>query len=244
MFLGVVGFVQELIKFTQYRAQLEEILIGKNAPGQQILSRYGGWKRSLDPIQKLLRSILDGLESGQTEEQILAAISNLGHETSNNDAAKDQWKETRSAVRIKASLRNAQRCAICKARLVLIHASNDHTNRRTDGGHDGEGNVQLTHHYCNHGFKEHFAQTHKPMPSNLFKGRHFEQEVIILCVRWYLRYKLSYRDLVEMMAERGLSVAHTTILRWVQRYAPEFGWRPVGCTTSIRTTTSSTCCNV
>jgi transposase-like protein len=46
--------------------------------------------------------------------------------------------------------------------------------------------------------------------------------VIILCVRWYLRYKLSLRDLVEMMAERGLSLAHTTILRWVKRYTPEF----------------------
>src|SRR5450756_1812685 len=57
---------------------------------------------------------------------------------------------------------------------------------------------------------------------NLFKGRHFDHEIIILCVRWYLRYKLSFRDLVEMMAERGLSLAHTTILRWVRRYAPEF----------------------
>jgi transposase-like protein len=56
----------------------------------------------------------------------------------------------------------------------------------------------------------------------LFAGRHFDREVIILCVRWYLRYKLSLRDLVEMMAERGLLLAHTTILRWVQRYAPEF----------------------
>ncbi|WP_434667545.1 IS6 family transposase [Paraburkholderia sp. A3BS-1L] len=56
----------------------------------------------------------------------------------------------------------------------------------------------------------------------LFAGRHFDREVIILCVRWYLRYKLSLRDLVEIMAERGLSLAHTTILRWVRRYAPEF----------------------
>ncbi|MBB5061342.1 transposase-like protein [Granulicella aggregans] len=56
----------------------------------------------------------------------------------------------------------------------------------------------------------------------LFAGRHFDREVIILCVRWYLRYKLSFRDLVEMMAERGLSLAHTTILRWVRRYASEF----------------------
>jgi transposase, IS6 family len=54
-----------------------------------------------------------------------------------------------------------------------------------------------------------------------FKWRHFEAEIILLCVRWYLRYALSYRDLEEMMAERGLRVDHTTIFRWVQRYAPE-----------------------
>ena len=56
----------------------------------------------------------------------------------------------------------------------------------------------------------------------LFEGRHFDREVIILCVRWYLRFKLSLRDLVEMRAERGLSIAHTTIMRSVQHYAPEF----------------------
>ena len=50
----------------------------------------------------------------------------------------------------------------------------------------------------------------------MFSGRHFDREIIILCVRWYLRYKLSLRDLVEMMAERGLQLAHTTIMRWVQ----------------------------
>jgi len=44
--------------------------------------------------------------------------------------------------------------------------------------------------------------------------------IIILCVRWYLRYSLSYRDLEEIMAERGLCVDHVTIWRWVQRYAP------------------------
>jgi putative transposase len=48
----------------------------------------------------------------------------------------------------------------------------------------------------------------------------------MLCVTWYLRFKLSFRDLVEMMAERGLSMAHTTIMRWVHHYTPEFerGW--------------------
>jgi transposase-like protein len=69
---------------------------------------------------------------------------------------------------------------------------------------------------------------------DLFKGRHFDREVIVLCVRWYLSYKLSSRDLVEMMSERGIALAHTTILRWVQRYVPVFEkqWsqyaRPVG----------------
>ncbi|MFP3559112.1 IS6 family transposase [Paraburkholderia sp. SIMBA_049] len=55
-----------------------------------------------------------------------------------------------------------------------------------------------------------------------FDGRHFDREIIVLCVRWYLRYKLSLCDLVEMMAERGLSLAHTTIMRWVKRFTPEF----------------------
>jgi transposase-like protein len=59
----------------------------------------------------------------------------------------------------------------------------------------------------------------------LFKGRHFDREIIILCVRWYLRFKLSFRDLVEMIAERGISLAHTTIMRWIQRYVPEFEMR-------------------
>jgi transposase-like protein len=44
------------------------------------------------------------------------------------------------------------------------------------------------------------------------KGRHFDQEVIVVCVRWYLSYKLSSRDLVELMSERWIALAHTTIL--------------------------------
>ena len=45
----------------------------------------------------------------------------------------------------------------------------------------------------------------------LFKGRHFDQEIIVLCVRWYLTFKLSSRDLVQMMAKRGITLTHTTI---------------------------------
>src|SRR6202040_1873495 len=62
---------------------------------------------------------------------------------------------------------------------------------------------------------------------DLFKGRHFDRQIIVWCVSWYTSFKLSLRDLVIMMADRGISMAHTTILRWVQRYLPEFEkrWR-------------------
>ena len=56
---------------------------------------------------------------------------------------------------------------------------------------------------------------------NLFKWKHYQPNIILLTVRWYLRYNLSFRDLVEMMEERGLSIAHTTIMRWVHQYRPE-----------------------
>ncbi|EJS45667.1 IS6 family transposase [Bacillus cereus] len=56
---------------------------------------------------------------------------------------------------------------------------------------------------------------------NLFKWKHYQPELILLTVRWYLRYNLSFRDLVEMMEERGLFIAHTTIMRWVHQYGPE-----------------------
>ncbi len=58
-----------------------------------------------------------------------------------------------------------------------------------------------------------------------FKWRHYAPDVILLCVGWYCRYQLSYRDLEEMMRERGLSVDHVTIFRWVRRYAPEINKR-------------------
>ncbi len=54
----------------------------------------------------------------------------------------------------------------------------------------------------------------------MFKGRQFDQSVILLCVRWYLAYGLSLRDLKEMMAERGIGIDHSTIHRWVVHFAP------------------------
>ena len=76
----------------------------------------------------------------------------------------------------------------------------------------------------------------RPNQPALFKGRHFEAEIIVLCVRWYLRFGLSFRNLEEMMAERNLKVDHVTIWRWVQHYAPELNRR---CRPELRRTNGS-----
>jgi len=55
----------------------------------------------------------------------------------------------------------------------------------------------------------------------VFKRRRFSTEVILVCVRWYCKYGISYCDVAEMMRERGVMVNHSTVLRWVQRYALE-----------------------
>lgn len=56
---------------------------------------------------------------------------------------------------------------------------------------------------------------------SLLKWKHYQPDIILLTVRCYLRYNLSFRDFVEMMEERGLSIAHTTIMRWVHQYGPQ-----------------------
>jgi IS6 family transposase len=60
---------------------------------------------------------------------------------------------------------------------------------------------------------------------NLFKWKHYESEMILLTVRWYLKCSLSYRDVAEMMKERGMTISHTTIMRWVHEFGPEIDKR-------------------
>ena len=67
----------------------------------------------------------------------------------------------------------------------------------------------------------------------LFRGRHFQDEIIILCVRWYLRYSLSYRDLEEMMAERGVEVDHSTIDKKISAFARVFPSMVSFCSASV-----------
>jgi transposase, IS6 family len=62
----------------------------------------------------------------------------------------------------------------------------------------------------------------RSVPSSAFAGYRFPPEVITLAVRWYLPFGLSYRDVEELLGERGIDVDHVTIYRWVQRFSPEF----------------------
>jgi transposase, IS6 family len=57
-----------------------------------------------------------------------------------------------------------------------------------------------------------------PVPRSAFAGFRFSPDVIVLAVRWYLRFGLSYRDVEELLAERGVEVDHVTVYRWVQRF--------------------------
>jgi len=72
--------------------------------------------------------------------------------------------------------------------------------------------------------------------SSLFKWRHFQADIILFAVRWYLRYALSYRDVEELLRERGIFVDHTTVFRWVQCYAPELDKR---CRPQLKATNDS-----
>jgi hypothetical protein len=174
-FISVVAFFQELIlkdeliEFVKIRAMFEEFLVTNINVRAAVLARYGGWKKSRRPIREMLRTLFDGLRNGMSIDEIEGDILNTDVDDSDDGSfvfagAKLNWRETKSALRRRASLDSAMRCPICKARMVLSDASDDHKERRTDGGDSTPENAQLTHRFCNHGFKEHFLQRGLPLP--------------------------------------------------------------------------------
>lgn len=177
IFLAVISFVQdlilqdELITFTLHRARFEEFMVGNSAIVKHILGKHGGWKKSVAPVKKMLRTIFDGLVAGKSDDAIEGDLSKAQAQVIDTDmpsfAIEDRrsaWRETKSAARRRVSIETAYRCPICKARLDPNTASDDHIARREDGGKNTADNAQLTHHFCNHGFKEYFAQRGEVLP--------------------------------------------------------------------------------
>jgi hypothetical protein len=177
IFLAVVSFVQsmvqqnELILFTTHRARFEEFLVGNSSIVKHILGRHGGWKKSVAPVKAMMRAVFDGLVAGKSDDEIEAELGQKFNNSSSRNTGdipveqmRTTWRETKAAARRRASIEVAYRCSICKARLDPNTASDDHVQRREDGGADLLENAQLTHHFCNHGFKEHFVQRGIPLP--------------------------------------------------------------------------------
>ena len=174
LFLAMLSLMQDMIHekelfvFTLHRARFEEFLVGKSGIGKELLSKYGGWGRSVTPIKKMLRGLLDGLIAGSTdteiEEELMTALKTKTKADEDVTGLVSAWGQTRSALRIKASLEAAPRCTICKARMVPAYMSNDHIKRQAEGGPDHPSNAQLVHHFCNHGFKEHYTSKGQALP--------------------------------------------------------------------------------
>jgi hypothetical protein len=177
-FLAVASLMQDMVrkeelrKFTLHRAKFEEYLIEQNGFVGRVLKKHGGWKKSLTPTKTMLKTLLECLYRGDSNDEIetqLTALLTKRKDGSDDDAAAsfsrtDAWRETRAALRIKASLDSAHRCGICKARMLIPNASDDHLERRADGGHSGIRNGQLTHPFCNTGFKNYYDQRGEPLP--------------------------------------------------------------------------------
>ena len=166
-FLAAVRFIQELEerrqfnKFTAARARFENFLLTYRYFTNQVIGRYGSGTKSMDPLVTLYHVILDGVTAGKTDKEIVADLQsqrklNALKEMTEEDREyrKNFSRDTKSMAFLRDALQNALRCKICGARIHKQSISIDHIERKEDGGRGDVGNAQLTHPYCNSGYKE------------------------------------------------------------------------------------------
>lgn len=180
--LAVVSFVQYLvateglIDFCRHRAKFDEFLVNNNSIVKHILGAYGGWKKSAPSVFEMYKDVFNGFKDGKTESEIEQDLvdkpkySGLAElMTLRGNPGKRPTRETKIAVRRNELLKSALRCQICFARLPSHSISDDHKVRAQSGGRGSEENMQLSHHYCNHGFKEYLVSHDETLPENPFK---------------------------------------------------------------------------
>lgn len=166
-FLATVQFVQQLDSdkafrsFTDVREKFEEFLVTYKHFTNQIIRNYGGGSRSLEAFAELYGAVFDGVKAGRPYEEIVEGIKSIAklkfiHEISEDDIrqGKNFSRETKSSVFLKEALEKALRCKICRARIHVKSISFDHIERQQDGGTGAPENAQMTHPYCNTGYKE------------------------------------------------------------------------------------------
>lgn len=179
-FLAAVNFVQDiqakdqLSVFTKHRKDFEELLLKYKHFINEIVRKYGGGLRSLTALVKLYEHLFDAVVNNKSEAQIvpiLAEDDRLAFLKPIIDSGKGEKKEfdseRKSAVYLREALSQAVRCKICGARVHLKSITIDHIQRKEDGGAANVDNGQVSHPYCNSGYKESMTAQEKKLKGNV-----------------------------------------------------------------------------
>ncbi|GGU18092.1 HNH endonuclease family protein [Streptomyces lavendofoliae] len=167
-FLAAVAFTQELVekrrlvKYTELRAKFEDFLVSYKHFLNQIVQSYGSLQRSVPPILEMYKILLDSLAEGLDDEATIERMrANSNPRLPVKAITEDDRRhgrnfssETKNAIVLKATLESSPVCQICNARLHLRSMTFDHKIRKEDGGGGAMDNGQMTHPYCNSGYKE------------------------------------------------------------------------------------------
>jgi hypothetical protein len=166
-FLATVALVQELERgdkfyaFTECRYRFEEFLLSHRYFINQIVVSNGSGTKSLDPVFKMYRIILAAVGEGRDDDQIVSALQSEPRLTylrvlkeEDREYKRNFSSDTKSAAFLRDALDKAIRCKECNARIHFKSISIDHKQRKQDGGLATVDNAQLTHPYCNTGYKE------------------------------------------------------------------------------------------
>jgi hypothetical protein len=173
-FLASIAFIQELAarrglpRFTEHRDAFEEFLLRYRHFTNQIARRFGSLQRGLAPTITMYRRLLVGIAAGKNDDEIIEQFHEepqLQHlrpiTEEDRRYGRDFSRDTKNAALIRDAMEQELRCRICNARLHFKSISIDHKERRAEGGRGSPDNAQLTHPYCNSGYKEQLAARKK-----------------------------------------------------------------------------------
>ncbi|WP_112264995.1 HNH endonuclease family protein [Lentzea terrae] len=167
-FLATVELIQDLEKrgklreFTSMRARFEEFLVEYKYFLNQLVRRYGSLQKSVAPMLAMYQAILNSVHAGRSGNDIVQDLKKLPALEKTIEVLTEEDRKfgptfsgkTKTAIYLKSALERAERCGICGARLSANSATVDHIVRKQDGGLGTPSNGQLSHPYCNSGFKE------------------------------------------------------------------------------------------
>ncbi|WP_082106471.1 GmrSD restriction endonuclease domain-containing protein [Micromonospora haikouensis] len=154
---------RDLHKFTDVRSRFEDFLVKYNYFRNQLSSGYGGGLRPLSPILQMYLTLFEALSAGESDEMAIVAqlrahprlMSHLKPQsTEDRKHGRNFSSETKNTIYLRTYLSSAPSCALCKARVPKGSMSIDHKIRKEDGGTGAPENGQVTHPYCNTGYKE------------------------------------------------------------------------------------------